>query len=213
MRPYCITVISEDIATCTELTKCNSDGIVIRTVTRSGLITCMPCAANDAILASPEFLASADLTAAIRSAAERMMIPVIALCKNFNDTAIQNALALAPFAVLRTPFSEQEMFVTLCLAIQRFDEFRVLQRSLAEVQEALRDRKTIERAKGIVMKQQRLAEGEAFLQLQRLARNHRLKMAEVASKIIAADSALHSTIIDGAVFDAARQSPDCELQS
>jgi signal transduction protein with GAF and PtsI domain len=52
------------------------------------------------------------------------------------------------------------------------------------IQEELESRKRIERAKGILMKEQGLTEEEAYLKLQRFSMDHRKTMREVAEAII-----------------------------
>ena len=52
------------------------------------------------------------------------------------------------------------------------------------IQEELENRKRIERAKGILMKEEGLTEEEAYLKLQRFSMDHRKTMREIAEAII-----------------------------
>ena len=52
------------------------------------------------------------------------------------------------------------------------------------IQEELETRKLVERAKGILMKEQGLTEEEAYLKLQKFSMDHRKTMREVADAII-----------------------------
>jgi len=52
------------------------------------------------------------------------------------------------------------------------------------IKEELESRKAIEKAKGIIMKEQSLAEDEAFKRMQKFAMNNRKSMREVAEAII-----------------------------
>ena len=63
---------------------------------------------------------------------------------------------------------------------------------VASRRQALEDRKVIERAKGILMKQADLDENTAFRRLQKLARSKSMKLAEVASMIVFAAEAIQS---------------------
>ena len=54
------------------------------------------------------------------------------------------------------------------------------------IQEELEARKRIERAKGVLMKGERLTEKQAYLKLQRYSMDHRKSMREVAEAIILA---------------------------
>jgi AmiR/NasT family two-component response regulator len=55
------------------------------------------------------------------------------------------------------------------------------------IQEELEARKRIERAKGILMRDEGLTEEEAYLKLQRYSMDHRKSMREVAEAIILAE--------------------------
>ncbi|MCK4248938.1 MAG: GAF and ANTAR domain-containing protein, partial [Candidatus Omnitrophica bacterium] len=54
------------------------------------------------------------------------------------------------------------------------------------IQEELEARKLLERAKGILMKDERLTEEEAYMKLQKYSMSHRKSMREVAGAIITA---------------------------
>ena len=58
------------------------------------------------------------------------------------------------------------------------------------MRQALEDRKIIERAKGILMRERNLDEPSSFMYLQQLARRHRQKMVEVPKSINLAEQAL-----------------------
>ena len=73
--------------------------------------------------------------------------------------------------------------------MQRFEQFQTLRQEAADHRQALADRKVIERAKGLLMKKVGLDEEQAFLRLQKLARDRNQKLAEVAVMIMGADAA------------------------
>jgi AmiR/NasT family two-component response regulator len=52
------------------------------------------------------------------------------------------------------------------------------------LQSALKERKLVERAKGILQKKERISEENAYLLLRKVSRYRRLPMAEVAREII-----------------------------
>ncbi len=56
----------------------------------------------------------------------------------------------------------------------------------------LRERKLIERAKGILMSRRNLPEAEAFRLLQRQSQDRRMPMAKLAESIVEADELLES---------------------
>jgi response regulator NasT len=65
-----------------------------------------------------------------------------------------------------------------------------LKKELDETKYALQERKTIEKAKGIIMESRRLSEGQAYNALRKLAMNHNKRMGEIAEQIIAASEVL-----------------------
>ena len=61
--------------------------------------------------------------------------------------------------------------------------FARLQDELAAAKEALESRKTIERAKGILMKSRGLSEDEAYSLLRKTAMNEKRKLADIARSV------------------------------
>jgi signal transduction protein with GAF and PtsI domain len=85
-------------------------------------------------------------------------------------------------------FSEEDIQVLSAVANQAavaIEHTRLMERSLA-IQEALESRKLIERAKGVLMKQQGVGEEAAFQLLQRQSMNTRKSMREIAEAVLLA---------------------------
>jgi response regulator NasT len=78
----------------------------------------------------------------------------------------------------------------LDLTISRFRAFDRLQRELTEAKSALEDRKLIEQAKAIVMKQKGIDEQRAYALLRRTAMNQNRKIADLARALVAAAALL-----------------------
>lgn len=72
------------------------------------------------------------------------------------------------------------------MAIARFEALQSLRSELEESQLQLADRKRIDRAKGILMKQKNLSEEQAYQWLRKMAMDENLKLAEVAEQVIRA---------------------------
>ena len=70
------------------------------------------------------------------------------------------------------------------LARARFDADRALRDELKDAQTKLAERKLIEKAKGLVMQQKGVSEGEAYRLLRKLAMDRNLKLLEVARQVI-----------------------------
>jgi response regulator NasT len=80
----------------------------------------------------------------------------------------------------------QRLAPVLQVAIARFEQENVLRAQLEDAQSQLSARKTIERAKGILMEQSGLTEEAAHRRLRRLAMDRGQKLADMAERIIEA---------------------------
>lgn len=72
------------------------------------------------------------------------------------------------------------------MAISRFAAFDTLRRERDEAQAKLADRKTIEKAKGLLMKRKGLEEEEAYAIMRRTAMQQNRRMVEIAESVITA---------------------------
>ena len=71
-------------------------------------------------------------------------------------------------------------------AISRFKAVERLRRELEEARSELAERKIIERAKGILMRQRGIGEPEAYALLRRTAMNQNRRIADVAESLVMA---------------------------
>ncbi|MGR3465635.1 ANTAR domain-containing response regulator [Limimaricola sp.] len=71
-------------------------------------------------------------------------------------------------------------------AMARFQLFSQMRTELAATRRALEERKTIDRAKGILMKARGIDEGEAYALLRRTAMDQNRRMADVAEALVTA---------------------------
>lgn len=124
------------------------------------------------------------IDAAMRIYAERP-IPVILVSAYSDDKLIERAEADHIMAYLVKPIKQTDLEPAIRLAMHRFEQFEALRREAADVRQALEDRKVIEHAKGVLMKELNLTEPEAFHQLQKTAMNKGLKLVEVAQLALA----------------------------
>jgi response regulator NasT len=74
----------------------------------------------------------------------------------------------------------------LDMAVSRFNAFRQLQDELERAKQELEDRKVIERAKGLLMKERSLTEEAAYSLLRKAAMNENRRLADVAQSVITA---------------------------
>ncbi len=74
----------------------------------------------------------------------------------------------------------------LDMAVSRFNAFTQLREELDHVKQELEERKVIERAKGILMKERSLSEEAAYNLLRKAAMNENRRLAEVAQSVVTA---------------------------
>lgn len=79
---------------------------------------------------------------------------------------------------------------TLDLAISRFSAFEKLRVDLERVQMQLDERKLIDRAKGVLMRERGLTEQAAYVLMRKTAMNENQRLGEVAQRILTAASSL-----------------------
>ena len=87
-------------------------------------------------------------------------------------------------AYLVKPFAKRDLVPAVELAVSRFTEVQALEAEVADLSERLEARKTIERAKGLLMSKPNLSEPESFRWLQRTAMDRRTTMKAVAQAVL-----------------------------
>jgi response regulator NasT len=115
--------------------------------------------------------------------------PIVIVSAYHDQEFIDRALKEYVLAYLVKPLSDQSLKTSIALAMQRFKEFEALQNQVADVRQALEDRKIVERAKGILMKRAGMSEPDAFKRLQLLSSQKNKKMIEIARTIVEAEQA------------------------
>jgi two-component system, response regulator PdtaR len=130
------------------------------------------------------------LEAATQLAAEGLRRPVVVVTGVDDPGLIERSIASGVGAYLTKPIDALELEAAIQLAASRYAEFQALEDEVAQAQQALKDRKLVERAKGLLMSALQLSEQDAFKRLQITARERNLRMAEVAHRIVEQQSLL-----------------------
>ena len=97
---------------------------------------------------------------------------------------IQQASAAGALAYLVKPFQRSELVPAIELALGRFRDLRAIEGEAAELQERLETRKLVDRAKGRLMDEQGMTEGDAYRWLQQQAMERRSTMKDVAAEVL-----------------------------
>jgi response regulator NasT len=115
--------------------------------------------------------------------------PVILVSAYHDSELIARAEADHVLGYLVKPIKQADLEPTISLTMRRFEQFQALRQEAADLRQALEDRKSIERAKGLLMKKAALNEEEAFRRLQKLASEKNLKLVQLSRMILTAEEA------------------------
>jgi response regulator NasT len=116
--------------------------------------------------------------------------PIAMFVDQSDETMIGAAIDAGISAYVVDGLKKERVKPVLDLAIRRFNAFARMQAELDEARTALADRKTIDRAKAILMKNRNLAEPDAYALLRTTAMNQGRRIVEVAEALITASSLL-----------------------
>jgi two-component system, response regulator PdtaR len=130
------------------------------------------------------------LEAATQLAAEGLRRPVVIVTGVEDEGLIERSIASGVSAYLTKPIETRELNAAIGLAAARHAEFQQLEADVERAQQALEDRKVVERAKGLLMSALDLSEHDAFKRLQQTARERNLRLADVAARIVEQQSLL-----------------------
>lgn len=121
---------------------------------------------------------------AARVIARKYPMPILILTAYSEQDLIERAAQLPIQGYLVKPVNERDLAAAIQVAVARFEDAQAQARENAELKESLEARKLVERAKGVLMKTG-LSEEEAYLAIQRQAREARVSMRQAAEAIIA----------------------------
>ena len=109
----------------------------------------------------------------------------IVLFTNDDDTShVRDAIAAGVTAYVVAGLASERVRPVLEVAMARFQHEEALRRELTDARSQLSDRKTIDRAKGILMNRHAVSEEEAYSRLRKTAMDKGLKLADVAQRIL-----------------------------
>jgi two-component system, response regulator PdtaR len=124
------------------------------------------------------------------SAAEEIisLCPVLMLTAFSQRELVDRARDAGVMAYVLKPFTINDLVPAIEIAISRHTQMRSLADEVADLHQRLETRKTIDRAKGILMAALNLTEPQAFSWIQKAAMDRRLTMREVAEAVISPDA-------------------------
>ena len=112
-------------------------------------------------------------------------LPVVLFTEDDNRSIIQQAVRAGVSAYIVDGLDQHRLGSILDVAVARFQETGRLHQELAETRASLADRKNVERAKGILMKQRGIDEPAAYHALRKMAMDKNLRIGQAAENVIA----------------------------
>ncbi len=112
--------------------------------------------------------------------------PVAMFVEQSDPASIEAAVEAGVSAYIVGELRKERVRTVVDLCVSRFNAFSRLQDELERARSALNERKTVDRAKGILMKAKNLSEESAYTLLRKTAMNENKKIGEVAQSVITA---------------------------
>lgn len=193
-RPYRFVIADDEKAVAAGLqNQLESLGYEVAAVVHDGRRAVELCRrlAPDAVFLDIE-MPGLDGLAAARQIAEDPGTPVIIVTAHGHPNLIDQAVEDGVASYLLKPITTPSLQAAVEIAVARARDLQTLQEDVDQLKTTLRERKLIERAKGILMTRKQLSETEAFRLLQRQSQDRRVPMAKLAESIIQTDELLDS---------------------
>jgi len=112
--------------------------------------------------------------------------PIVMFSHDGDTEKIRSATRAGVSAYVVGGLESERIRPILDAAIARFEEYRAIITELDRANLKLSERKNVERAKGVLMKQRGLGEDEAYSLMRKMAMDRNVKLAELAEQIVEA---------------------------
>ena len=138
------------------------------------------------VLLLAQGLPDGDGVEAARRVMAALPCAIVLLTSHADADVSARAVAAGVLGFLVKPLRSVELGPALDVAVTRFSELEAVRKENDALKQKLEARKLVDRAKGLLMKQLDLDEGQAFRRLQSLARGSNRKMVEIAQMVLKA---------------------------
>lgn len=109
---------------------------------------------------------------------------ILLLTAFYDKEFIEQAKQVGALGYLVKPLDEKSFIPTVEMCISRAKDIQSLNQQVEEVSKKLEDRKVIDKAKGLLMKEKKIAEPEAYNLLRKLSMDGRTTIGEIARTIV-----------------------------
>ena len=110
--------------------------------------------------------------------------PIVMFTDDSDTSHVQDAIAAGVTAYVVAGLAPERVKPVLEVALARFQFEESLRQELADARSQLHERKLIERAKGLMMTRQGVTEDVAYARLRRAAMDRKLRLADLAQRVI-----------------------------
>jgi response regulator NasT len=110
--------------------------------------------------------------------------PIVLFTEDYDKSNMEATMEAGVSAYVVAGLQSERIKPVLEVALARFRADQKLRAELSNTRLRLAERKTIERAKGLLMERHKISEEEAYQKLRRLAMDKNLKLAELAQRIL-----------------------------
>jgi two-component system, response regulator PdtaR len=115
---------------------------------------------------------------------EERLAPVLILTAFSQRDLVEGAAQAGAMGYLVKPFQKSDVVPAIELAVARHQERAALEEEVTGLEERLETRKLVDRAKGILMDRYGMKEADAFRFLQKAAMDGRLRLKDVAGRVV-----------------------------
>jgi len=127
-----------------------------------------------------------DVLEGLRRVGQDRNRPVVMFAQDGRAETIKAAVEAGLAAYVVDGLTPDRVRPIVDVAIARFAQFQELRDALTKAEASLAERKMVEKAKGLLMQRRGCSEDEAFKAMRKMAMDQKLRLIEVANKIISA---------------------------
>jgi len=158
-------------------------------VERNGLVARLAALAPDVVLINLEN-PGRDVLEESFALSRALARPIAMFVDQSDERSIAEAVDAGISAYVVDGMRKDRIKPILELAVRRFKAFSRLQGELAEARSALAERKSVDRAKALLMKRRNIDEPAAYALLRKQAMDSGRRIADIADALITADALL-----------------------
>ena len=111
--------------------------------------------------------------------------PILMFCDDAEPDLVRRAIRSGVSAYVFDGTLPEQVRPFVNMAIAQFETFKALRDEVATLRLSLAERKSVEKAKGLLMSQRGMTEDQAYRELRKLAMDRGRKLGEVAEDVIA----------------------------